>query len=110
MARVPLIGMQLQRDQFGVRAVGQAVSYQRTRRWIRWRLILARVSELIDAPVFAMHTVCIIFVALAGIGPIKDIHAAVRAVVEIDASKPRVTEFNKVLTVPGHVAGAAALE
>src|SRR5260370_15530665 len=52
----------------------------------------------------------IVIMAFAGIGPVGDKNAAVRPVLDTDASKPRIVGEQKILAVMRDVAGAFAFE
>ena len=66
------------------------------------------IRDLINPPVFAVDI--LVIMALAGVGPVGDVHAAVRAVVEGEAAEPWVVGDQDIGAVIGDVAGALAFE
>src|SRR5262249_39680706 len=57
-----------------------------------------------------MHTIAVILVAFARVRPIEHKDAAIRAVSQIDSTKPGVTKLNEIGFMPANIAGALTLE
>src|SRR5215831_18612242 len=67
-------------------------------------------DQFVNSPRLAVNAISVIFVAFTRIRPIENLHASVRAVIQIDAAKPWIFELHEVWLMPGNHPRAEPLE